>query len=271
MVQFTATVLLERPWKPDTGAVAAAVARRFPTIGRVEAVPARSAVHIDGAEVALRLGTEKIPVARLVPPMRPVRVWDPEPAIRGHVGYLDISCGGDLPGLEGSEAFAAAVHFVATAAAELSPAAAVFWSQGWALSSPANFVGGADEILAGRMPLGAWVSFSTVVPRGYAPAQATGMVTYGMRPFIGRELELAPRPGDPRSAWRCVGRIARMALDRGVKLADGVRLGAAESAWAVTVRERDAWLRRDEPVFVLVADDSIIDAQTLQPRDVHAL
>ena len=92
------------------------------------------------------------------------------------------------------------------------------------------------------------------------------MVTYGMRPFIGRELELAPRPGDPRAAWRSLGGIAGMALDGGLRLTDGVRLEDAAGAWAVTVRERDFWLRRDEPAFVLVADDAIVDAETLQPR-----
>ncbi len=271
MVQFTATLLLERAWMPDIRAVAAAVGERFPMIGEVEAVPERSAVRVDGAEVVLGPATERIPAERLVPPMRPVRAWDPEPAVRGHVAYLDISCGGDLPGLEGSEAYAAVVHFVAAATAGLAPVAAVFWSQGWALSAPDTFADRADELLTGKMPLGAWVSFSTVVPRGYDAAQATGMVTYGMRPFIGRELELAPRPGDPRSAWRCVGRIARMALDRGISLADGVRLRAAEEGWAMTVRERDFWLRRDEPAFVLVADNSIIDPETLKPRSVPAV
>jgi hypothetical protein len=62
-----------------------------------------------------------------------------------------------------------------------------------------------------------------------------------------------------------------MALDRGVKLTDGLRLGAAEGAWAVTVRERDHWLRRGEPAFVLVPDDSIIDAETLKPRTAPAI
>lgn len=270
MVQFTATVLLERAWSPDSEAIAAAVAERFPAIGRVEAMPGRSGVRVDGAEVALRPGEGRIAANRLVPPMRPVRVWDAEPAIRGHVAYLDISCGGDLPGLEGSEAYAAVVHFVTAAVAGMAPAAGVFWSQGWALSSPATFVGAAKDMLAGRMPLGAWVSFATIVPKGYAPEQATGMVTYGMRPFIGRELELAPRPCDAPGAWRSLGRIARLALDRGIKLADGIRLGDAGGQWTITVRERDHWLRKGEPVFVLIADDSMIDLETLQPRRTAA-
>jgi hypothetical protein len=70
-----------------------------------------------------------------------------------------------------------------------------------------------------------------------------------------------------RSAWRSVGRIARTALDREVKLADGMRLGDAAGQWTITVRERDHWLRKGEPAFVLVADDSMIDAQTLKPRE----
>ena len=266
MVQFTATVLLDRPWAPDAEAVGAAVAERFPAIGRVEAVPGRSAVRIDGAEVTLRPETGRIAANRLVPPMRPVRVWDAEPAIRGHVAYLDIVCSGEAPDVSGAVAYAAAVHFVAAAAAGLAPAAAVFWSLGWALSSPANFIGAAGDLLAGRVPLVAWVSFAPVVPRGYAPGQATGMVTYGMRPFIGRELELAPRPCDAQTAWRSVGRIARSALDGEFRLADGVRLGDAAGQWSITVRERDHWLRKGEPVFALVADDSMIDAATRQPR-----
>lgn len=266
MVQFTATVLLERAWAPDAGTIAAAVAERFPSIGAVEAVPVRQAIRIDGAEVALRPGQGRIAANRLVPPMRPVRVWDAEPAIRAHLAYLDIVCNGETPGVDRAVAYAAAVHLVAAAAVGLGPAAAVFWSLGWALSSPANFIGAAGDILAGRVPLVAWVSFAPVVPRGYAPGQATGMVTYGMRPFIGRELELAPRPCDAQTAWRSVGRIARSALAREVRLADGIRLGDAGGQWTITVRECDHWLRKGEPVFVLVAGDSMIDAATLQPR-----
>ena len=270
MVQFTATMLVERPWAPEPGEVAAAVERRFPAIGRVEAVrdpgAQHAAIRIDGAELWLRSAAAPLPAERLAAPIRTHRAWDPEPAIRGHAAHLDISCGGELPGLEGSKAYAAVVHFVTAALVPLAPVTAIFWRAGWVILEPAFFAGAAGEMLAGRMPVGAWVSFAFILPRGHGPSEATGALTLGMKPFVGRELELAPRPGDARTAWNCIGRVARMALDRGVRLAEGARLGDADGGWALTVRERDQWMRPGEPAFVLVTDDSIVDAATLRPR-----
>lgn len=269
--QLTATVLLDDAWELDVEAVAATTALRFPTIGRIDARPAPSpdepgTITIDGAVLTLQQLRGRVPADRLSPPLRPLRSWDPETAIRRHVGAVEIGCGGDLPGLEGVEAYAAAVHFIATAACRVAPVSAVLWRDGWAISEPGAFAAGAETILSGRMPLGAWVSFAMVVPKGYAPEEATGMVTYGMRPFIGRELELAPRPGTPRDAYRCVSGVARMALDRGLALEDGQQLADPAGAFAVTVRERTFWLRRDLSAFVLVAADSVVDAETLKPR-----
>ena len=268
--QFTATILLEEPGEPDVEAIAATLAMRFPTIGRIGALPAAGgadgAVTIDGARVTLRLA-DRVPEEGFGPPLRLIRPWEPAPAIHRHAATLEVACGGELPGLEGAEAYAAAVHFVATAACQVAPAAAVFWREGWAISEPEAFASGAESILSGCMPLSSWVGFAAIVPRGHAPEEATGMVTYGLRPFIGREIELAPRPGGPRNAYRCVSRIARMALDRGVALEDGQHLADPGGAFAVTVRERNYWLRPDHSAYVLVADDSFVDAETLKPRN----
>ena len=113
--------------------------------------------------------------------------------------------------------------------------------------------------------MGLWVTFAPVVPRGYEPSAATGLVTYGLRPFIGHELELAPRPGDPKSAYQCLSAIVNLVLDKGLELHDGQRLEDSAESFALTVRERRYWLRRDESAFVLVADDSVVDNETLQP------
>lgn len=270
--QFTAIILLDDDWELDIEAIAATAGLRFPTIGHVDARRAVApddpgAVTIDGAVVTLQKLPGRLAPERVMPPLRPIRSWNPDDAVRRHVAAVEISCGGDLPGLEGAEAYAAAVHFVATAACQVAPVSAVLWREGWVLSEPGTFAESAERILAGRMPLSAWVSFATIVPKGYAPEDATGMVTYGMRPFIGRELELAPRPGDPRDAWRCISRVARMALDRGLQLEDGQHLADPKGDFAVTVRERTFWLRRDMSAYVLVADDSVVDVETLKPRN----
>ena len=268
--RFTAIILLDDEWELDVEAVAATVALRFPTIGHVDARPGAAlgqpgAVLIDGATVTMQMLPGRVPSDRLSPALEPVRGWDPEPAIRRHVGALEISCGGELAGLEGAEAYAAAVHFVATAACRVAAAGAVLWRDGWVLSSPEAFAAGAEMILGGHMPLHAWVSFAHIVPRGYEPADATGMVSYGMRPFIGRELELAPRPCNAREAQRAISRVARRALESGLTLEDGQQL-SDEGELPLTVRERTFWLRRDQSAYVLVAADSVVDAETLKPR-----
>ncbi len=269
--QFSAILLLEDEWELDVEAVAATAAMRFPTIGQIDARPALAperpgAAMIDGAKVTMQMLPGQVPAERLSPPLVPVRGWDPEPAIRNHVGAVEITCGGDLPGLEGAEAYAAAVHFVATAALRVAPVSAVLWREGWVLSAPQSFADAAEKILAGRMPLSTWVSFASVVPSGYDPALATGMVTYGMRHFIGRELELAPRPCNARDAYRSIARVAGMALNTGLALEDGQQLADIAGEFTLTVRERTFWLRRDLSAYVLVAPDSVVDTETLKPR-----
>lgn len=267
---FSAIVLLEDGWDLDVEAVAATVALRFPTIGRIEtrsgtALDEPGAVLIDGATVTMQMLPGRVPSDRLSPPLNPVRTWNPESVVRRHVGAVEITCGGELAGLEGAEAYAAAVHFVATAACRVAPASAVLWREGWVLSTPEAFAAGAEKILAGRMPLNAWISFAPIVPKGFGPEDATGMVTYGLRHFIGRELELAPRPCNPRDAHRSISRIARMTLEAGLTLEDGQQL-SDDCEPALTVRERTFWLRRDLSAYVLVAADSVVDTETLTPR-----
>ena len=267
--QFRATILLEESWQPDVEAIAATLATRFPTIGRIEVPRSRpgeaaGVIAIDGARVSVHRIPGRVPAERFAPPLKILRRWDPEDAIRCHAGAIEITCGGDLPGLVCAEAYAAAVHFTVTAACQVARATAVLWREGWVVSEPGAFADGAEQILAGRMPLGTWVSFSPVVPRGLARGDATGMVTCGMRPFIGRELELSPRPGAARDARRCLSRIARMVLDRGVALEDGRQLIDPDGGFAVTVRERSFWLRRDLSTYVLVSDDSVADIRMLK-------
>lgn len=274
---FTAFLLLEKPVDLDVDTLAHAVMDRFPQIGLVEPVVGQVGVRssgvlrIEGGHVVVTVTRQPFPEEEFFPDLQVLRAWDPVPALAGHEAYLTISCGGGLDGIEGAEAYAAAVHFATAAACELLPAIAVFWQRGFAITRPEDFCNATARLLEGRMPLGAWVSFASIVPRGYAPARAQGMVTYGMLPFIGREIELAPRPGNTREAYDCIAAVARNALDKGAVLADGQRyVTSGPVRVELTVRERTYWLRRDQSAFVLVSDDAVVDPQTLRPREQPA-
>jgi hypothetical protein len=271
--QFAATILLDDIWSMDVEQIATAVQTRFPQIGTIEAVPGQAdeaqsgILLIDGANVVLQDVAHPFPASELSPGLKVLKTWDAGQAIRTHKAHLTVTCGGDaLKGVEGAKAYAAACHFVTAAAVTVSPARAVFWNSGWSLTQSEPFVLASELLLNSRMPLGTWVSFATIVPKGYAPEEATGMVTYGMRPFIGRELELAPRPGSPQSAYRCISWVARQILNNGLVLGEGQRLLEEETGVAMTVCPRTYWLRRDMSAFVLVSDDSVIDRKSLRPR-----
>lgn len=274
---FSAVLLLDWVSPFDIQALANAVQSHFPGIGCVDAVRGQSdgmasgLLRIDGGHVVATLTDHPFPVEQLSPRLQVLRSWKPERAIARQQGYLTLSCGGGLEGLEGAEAYAAAVHFVAAAATRMLPVTGVFWQRGFSLCDPIDFYDSCGALLRGRMPLGAWVSFASIVPKGYVPECATGMVTYGMRPFIGREIELAPRPCTPRVAHDCLSAVARKALDQGVRLVDGQRcVIGGDAGFAVTVKARTYWLRRDQSAFVLVADDSVVEADTLRPRQLPA-
>ena len=266
---FSANLLLERPWDLNIDAIASALRTLFPTIGAVDSVHGQAddsdagVLIIEGATVVVQSFPKPVPAEDLTPELRPLRAGGADDAAKAHTAHLTISAGGALPGLEGAEAYAALVHFVAAAALSITPATAVFWKNGWTLSRAETFSAAADMLLQGKMPVGTWLSFAVIVPTGMQPSDGTGMVTYGLRPFIGRELELAPRPCEARSAFQTLNAISRKVLDTGAKLSEGINIRSEDGHTSFVVRERNYWLRRDSSAYVLIADDAVIDPVTL--------
>jgi hypothetical protein len=266
---FSASLLLDRPWSLNVDAIASALRTLFPAIGEVDSVHGQAddtdagVLIVEGATVVVQSFAQPLPAKDMTPALRPLRAGGADEAASSHAAHVTISAGGALPGLEGAEAYAALVHFVAAATLSITPSSAVFWKNGWALSRAETFSASANMLLQGKMPVGTWISYAVIVPSGMQPADGTGMVTYGLRPFIGRELELAPRPCEARAAFQTLSTISRKILDTGAQLSDGIVVRSDDSRISFVVRERNYWLRRDSSAFVLIADDAVIDSVTL--------
>ena len=269
---FSATLLLDAEWPMDIDLVAQSLTQRFPQIGDVDALPGQAEgdtglLTIEGAQIVLQSSAGAIAAEDAFPKLKVLRTWDPMPAFHRHAAHITVSCGGRLPGIEGAQAYAAVTHFVATAVAGLARPSAVLWDPARQLIDPTDFAVAAETLLTGTLPLSSWVGYAPVVPDGAVGRGVTGMVTYGLRPFVGNEIELAPRPGDPRAAYRCAGAVVRRVLQDRLELSDGLEMVDRRAGIALTVRERRYWLRRDESAFVLVSDDSAVDPWSLRPRD----
>ena len=268
---LAATLLLDRPWSLDVDRLAKRLKNRFPGLGSVDALPGQTAgdtglLMIDRARVVLQSIDNAIEPDAAVPPLKILRTWDPGAALEVHKAQISVSCGGRLPGIEGAQAYSAATHFVTAALADLVRPQAVLWGAARHLIEPSVFSCSADALLQGQLPYTVWVSFAPVIPEG-TDGSVTGMVSYGLRPFIGHELELAPRPGGAQDAYRCLAAVVRRVMNDRVSLSEGMRMIDRQANIELRVRERRYWLRRNETAFVLASEDSVIDPDTLRPRD----
>ncbi len=280
---YTAEVLLERPWRFDMGELAEALGTRFDALGSVAAVPAEGpdlpdALDIDGARLPIEIHDQKAEIADPAPGLLPVRSWDPDPAIGRHRAHIRVSCGGAGGGLVWMKAYATVVTLVAGALAKLGPGLAVRFPASDVYLAPDDAYLAGRTALRGVSPIEAWVSLyviAAVAPQPEAPEEgmpalpapeAHGALTLGLRPFLGREIALAPVQVAPHQAAERARGAAWNALDGETPLADGQEIVDPHSGYRTRVRAAREWVRPGLPVFVLVGADSTVDAETLALR-----
>ena len=89
--------------------------------------------------------------------------------------------------------------------------------------------------------------------------------------LCGRRSTTPAAPCTPREAYATISAVSRRILDTGISLRDGMKLDRLGDAGPdLVVRERTYWLRRDLSAYVLVAADSVVDRETLKPRELPA-
>lgn len=254
----------------DVDRIADLAQNRFPALSMIDSVPGQAGdasgiIQIERLQAVLQLVTHKVSDRLWKPPGDVMRSWNPDAALKGHRAHLNISCGGRLPGLDGAQEYAGAVHLIAAIACEVMGGTGILWQNSWGLHSPETFGAEANTLLDGKVPLSSWVSFAPFVPDGFEPHEAMGMMTYGLRHFLGRELELAPYPDDTEGAYQCLSSVARMVLESGLALRNGGRVEDSTGEISMAVRERTFHLRRDRSAFVLIPKNSVLDHETLKP------
>ncbi|MEM7056179.1 MAG: hypothetical protein AAF557_01195, partial [Pseudomonadota bacterium] len=190
--------------------------------------------------------------------------WSPQELFDGHQAQISVACGGARDDLGSMELYAAAVHVAATAICSVAPAGAIYWESGELLVHPNDFRAAIGPMMAGQMPIASWIGFRPILGTA-EDAETVGMITCGLRPFLGREIELAPAPTTLERARMCLGSVVQRLMDRRLLLHDGDMVEDVDMALKATVRLRDRWIRRDKAAFVLVTDNSVIDRATLRP------
>lgn len=222
-------------------------------------------LRLDDIEVLLSNVAEPVRPSKFYALKTPYNAWIPQALIDQHQSHLYIVSGGDGAGLKNMETYAAAVHVVATAVCDCVDIGAVFWDSAELFVKPEEFAASVEPLMEGKMPVACWIGFHPIKPDEFALNSAVGMITQGLRHFIGREIELAPSPTDLDHAHMTLGSVVQRLMDHHLRLNDGETIKDLEMALSATIRTRDRWIRRDQAAFVLVTDDSVIDQSTLRP------
>ena len=137
------------------------------------------------------------------------------------------------------------------ALAEVDGARAVLWTNGDVVMTPSRIAWAANELAQKRIPLMSWMSVVPVLgPKTDRGEQTFALLTTGLQPFVGREIEFPPSVMKPEEISKRVLPFAYMLMMRGTYVKDGETIGISADDF-ILVKERPQGQRRGIPVFSL--------------------
>ncbi|MEM7497676.1 MAG: hypothetical protein AAF371_06755 [Pseudomonadota bacterium] len=277
--RIEAYVLLNGAWSPDAMDFAAALSARFPGIGRVRGKQAEAGsgtphtVSVDGATVQISVVNAPYPTEQLMPPLRLMEDIDPEPAARAQVAYAMLSS--EWPDIEGEEqaeakaeialAFSALLTLVTAQVMRDAPSLLAFWTESWRLRTAEEMDAAADGVMQGKPPFDLWYSLAEIKGSRAGGDDMRGTMSFGLRPFCGREIEVAPAPVSA-AATEALARGMAKRLIEGKRVEDYEALPHPALEEPAVVRLADRFMRPRQPVVLIVPPGAGIDSESLQAK-----
>lgn len=227
--RFTSFVLLRQAAWPSAAKILDHLNRRLGSIGSSAQLrgptdgPGPLLVLIDGKPITVMFIEQPIPASELEEAIRLERQW---PSVRHdasqHAAHMVVAPL-DEPKTN-SEAVTLAIFATLLSAAliEATDAIGVYWATGNKLTSAQQFLSQASGIPKKQIPLLAWLQLTFLNgPEATSERPSTALVTSGLTPFIGRELEWQPDPMPPDRMAERVLSIAAYLITNGLVIADG--------------------------------------------------
>lgn len=273
-IRIDAYVLLKRPWRANFDAIAAEFEWRYPQIGGPRVMHDRGSDHqativVEGAPVEISSVSAPYPPEQLHPPMRTLghEPLEVDRLTDGQAAYVVVSATSEGSGLEMCLAHAALVTLMASVIADKAGGIAVIWPDSWVCLSPEAFGEAAASVLRGQAPVSLWCAFAHCNPAHVGAAEMTGIASFGLRKFIGRELELAPMPSVSGQAIGCMREAARQLLAGEWLPANfgEIVLTSFDAPLAVRLAD-EGFLRPGLPAVVLIAPEAAVDLRTLERK-----
>jgi hypothetical protein len=146
------------------------------------------------------------------------------------------------------------VTAAAAALSSLLPTSGVYWASGQTVNEPGYFRQRADVFAKGTLPLDIWVQLLWLDgPRSPNGQRTFAVITTGLMPFVGREIEFQPAARPPLEIGERVAGAVSYLLDNGPVLADGDTIGINKQEH-IRVRHRDRGVRATGPIYALTLE-----------------
>ena len=262
--RFLAMLALSAPAAVTGEALAADLARRAPKLAP-EITPFAPRSASAGNAVLLQVGGTMLTVMFIDTPLpggtldraiqRAQRLW-PEAAARlaAHRAHAVVGVLTKGEGFPATRAAAEHVTLAAAALSELLPTIGVYWCAAGKVIEAKQFRDYAAQIPAGQAPLDAWLQLNWLQGPPTAKGEPTcAIVTTGLQPFIGREIEFQPAAVPPQVMTERVIGTALYLLAQGPVLKDGEALGVS-AAERIAIRHAPRGQRPDVPVLALTLE-----------------
>ncbi|MEO1775331.1 MAG: hypothetical protein AAFS07_10300 [Pseudomonadota bacterium] len=264
-------ILLRLGWRPPIDEFCAKITARYPILESVSGLAAEAdsgmpdAILIDGARVSMSIVNAPYPPEQLLAPVRLIEHVDPTGLVNAQLAYVMLSAEAPEGNTELAEAYAALVTLVSAVVAEDAPSVACFWSESWRLVTPAEMSAAADQLLAGELPRDLWISFAEIKGERAGGEGNRGLLSFGLRVFAGREVEVAPAP-IPLATAEGLARLLSDQLIDEVKPIDFDQIRYPGFSETVTLRLAENFLRPRQPALVALPESSLFSADTLAPK-----
>ena len=237
---FIAMLALSEPSEPNANTIVEAFARLVPNASsRLQHVDPPAGSGTPESAHLFQVGDtllSVIPVDQPLPPgtlddaIEADRVWpEAKEKLAAHKAHIIVGAVTEATDHASAINTASLVTAVAAAITSITPTIGIYWSNGNTITERSTFLTAAQGLFAGQPPATVWVQMLWLdgppTPKG---ERTLAVVTTGLRPFVGREIEFLPVALPPRTiAERVIGAIVYL-LSNGPVLKDGDTLGVSE-------------------------------------------
>ncbi|MEM7508545.1 MAG: hypothetical protein AAF415_17580 [Pseudomonadota bacterium] len=244
---------------------------RYAWMGHRDRIEGSSAlVHVDDEPFVLIYTPFAFPHDPAKQKLKPLCRFDPAPALAAQNAHITIAPVRPRKGeLIWTRAQATVLQAFAAAIADLVETPALYWRSAQAFQPKERIQSAAERALREEIPVTEWVQFYHYAPQNPAlngQEALWGMMTLGLTPFIGREVELAAAPVPMPEAMEHAFGATCLLFERGATFQDRETLSNEDGRAALLRDLPGGWLRQGEGLgaYVLVRSDSVIDPETLR-------